>query len=94
MANTHRSANPEPLIVPTIMEQKGTEWSKPTREVAASDAQRVLESLIAEFGIDEAVRALDNQGLRGSAYRYLLSPLHEEAVARRIRAQTRRQAES
>jgi hypothetical protein len=54
-----------------------------------TDAERVLEAMIAEFGIEKAVIALDNQGFKGSSIRYLLSPLHEEAVRRRNRARSR-----
>jgi len=80
---THRKSNREPLIVPTVIAQKGDDWNEETHKVACTDAQRILEALIAEFGVENAVQALDNQGLKGSAYRYLLKPLHVEALRRR-----------
>ena len=83
---THRNQNRTPLILPTLIEQKGETWSEETRKVAQTDAQRVLEALVAEHGVDAAVQALDNQGFKGSAYTYLLKPLHAEACRRRLRA--------
>lgn len=80
---THRKGNHEPLILPTVIEQKGNAWSEETCKVARTDAQRILEALIAEYGVENAVQALDKQGLKGSAYRYLLKPLHVEAIRRR-----------
>jgi len=82
---THRDNNRESLIVPSIIAQKGPAWGDETRKVAQTDAQRVLEAMVAEFGVDGAVRALDNQGFKGSAYRYLLTPLFDEAHRRRLR---------
>lgn len=84
---THRKSNREPVIVFAVIEQKADSWSEETRKVARTDAQRVLEALIAEHGVEDAVHALDNQGLKGSAYRYLLKPLHAEARRRRQRAE-------
>ena len=80
---THRDKNPEPLIVQTVIEQKGSIWNEETHRVVRTDAQRILEALVAEYGIEKSVCALDNQGLKGSAYRYLLKPLHDEAQRRR-----------
>jgi hypothetical protein len=50
----------------------------------------VLEALVAEYGIDASVVALNNHGFRGDAYRYLLGPLYDEAVRRRRHAGQRR----
>jgi hypothetical protein len=83
---THRDRNPEPLILPAVLENKGTDWGESTRQLALTDAQRVLEAMIAVFGVEGAVRALDHQGFKGDAYRYLLKPVYEEAVSRRARA--------
>ena len=80
---THRKANREPLLVPTVIAKKSESWGEETCKVARTDAQRVLEALIAEYGVENAVHALDKQGLKGSAYRYLLKPLHAEALRRR-----------
>ena len=84
---THRDSNREALIIPTVIAHKGTSWGEETRKVAQTDAQRVLEAMVAEYGVDGAVRALDNQGFKGSAYNYLLNPLFAEAQRRRLRAQ-------
>ena len=80
---THRKGNPEPLIVPSVLKLKGSEWGEETRKLAMSDAQRILEALVAEYGVENAIHALDNQGLKGKAYRYLLKPLQVEALRRR-----------
>jgi hypothetical protein len=69
------------------MESKGDTWGDETRKVAQSDAQRLLESLVAEVGLEACEQALDRQGFKGSAYRYLVRPLHEEAVRRRLARQ-------
>ena len=39
--------------------------------------------MVAELGVEGAVRALDNQGFKGEAYKYLLTPLYDEAIRRR-----------
>lgn len=83
---THRRTNRESLIVPSVIDQKGSAWSDETRKVARTDAQRVLEALLAEYGVENAIRALNNQGLKGSAYGYLLKPLYNEAMRRRERS--------
>ena len=80
---THRKGNREPLILPTVIGLKGDAWGEETRKVARTDAQRILEALIAEYGVENAEQALDKQGMKGSAYRYLLKPLHVEAIRRR-----------
>lgn len=84
---THRKANREPLILPPVIGQKGDTWGEETRKVARTDAQRILEALIAEYGVENAEQALDKQGMKGSAYRYLLKPLHVEAIRRRRASQ-------
>jgi hypothetical protein len=79
----HRAKHPEPLIIPEVIANKGACWNEETQRVARSDAQRILESMVAEFGVEAAVSALNNQGFKGDAMRYLLNPLYEEAVRRR-----------
>lgn len=79
----HRKTHPQPIIIDAVIERKSAEWNESTRAVARTDAQRVLEALVAEYGVDEAVRALNNQGFTGEACRYLLNPIYEEALARR-----------
>jgi len=34
-----------------------------------TDAQTILEAIVAEYGVENCVRALDNQDLKGVAYR-------------------------
>ena len=85
---TYRSRHHRKLLVPAVIELKGEDWQQSTRTLAASDAQRVLEALIAEYGVEAAVSALDRQGIRGMSYLYLLRPLHAEALRRRHHAQT------
>jgi hypothetical protein len=80
---TRRSSKPEPLIVATVIAEKGSTWGEETRKVARTDAERILEALVAEYGVDAAMRALDNQGFKGAAYGYLLKPLQAEALRRR-----------
>lgn len=84
--STHRDRNREPVILRAVCDAKAGCWHEETQKLAATDAQRVLEAMIAEYGVDGAINALDNQGFRGDAYRYLLNPLHEEAMRRRSRA--------
>lgn len=80
---TYRKINPEPQILSTVIEQKGDAWNEETQKVVRTDALRILEALIAEYGIENSVKAMDKQGMKGSAYRYLLKPLHAEALRRR-----------
>jgi hypothetical protein len=90
MASSNRKANPERLIIPTVIAAKADAWNASTREVAETDAQRVLEALIAEYGVDGAKQALTNHGFAAESYGYLLTPLYAEATKRRQRtAQSR-----
>ena len=77
--------NPMPVIIETVIERKAGEWNQSTATVARTDAQRVLEAMVAEYGINAAIQALDNQGFTGKSIRYLLTPLHAEAISRRER---------
>lgn len=81
-----RRARPEPLIIPALIAEKGDSWNAATADVAATDAQRLLEALVAEVGVEGTVAALTNQGFDAKSYGYLLAPLHKEAIARRQRA--------
>jgi hypothetical protein len=85
MTTSSRRSHPEPLIIPSVIAAKGTSWAAATQKVATEDAQRVLEALVAEFGLEATRAALSNQGFEPTSYSYLLAPLHEEAVARRLR---------
>lgn len=84
---THRKTNPLPVIIEAVIERKSGDWNDATATVARTDAQRVLEAMVAEYGIDAAIQALDRQGFTGKSIRYLLTPLHTEAVERRAKAQ-------
>ena len=85
MDQSPRRRQPEPLIIATIIDQKSLSWSDETRKVAGTDAERVLEALIAEVGIEGTRRALTNQGFKAESYGYLLNHLYTEAAARRAR---------
>lgn len=80
LRRTHR----RPVLVEAVIESKGDTWSQSTRDTARTDAQRILEALVAEHGIAATMRALENQGFTAEACGYVLKPLHEEAVARRV----------
>ena len=82
-----RKKKPQGLIVEAVSQQKGETWNESTREVARTDSSRVLESLMAEYGIEAAMEALNRQGFTGSAYKYLLTPLYSEAMKRRESAE-------
>ena len=72
-----------PAIVQSVCETQAHAWSEAKRDSARADAQRVLESLIAELGVENTIQAMHNQGFDGEAYRYLLKPLYDEARRRR-----------
>lgn len=80
---SQRSRQPHRNILQTIIDEKGDDWGQSTHQVARSDADRILEALVASLGVDACVAALDEHGLEGKAYRYLLTPLHAEASSRR-----------
>jgi hypothetical protein len=83
----HRASNRQPGIIRKVIADKEMSWGQATRKTAQIDAQCVLEAFVAEYGVEAAVRALDNQGFKGDAMLYLLKPLHEEAIHRRLMAQ-------
>ncbi len=80
---TKRSKRPLPVIIESLIELKGKNWNKSTQEVVRTDAQRILEAMVAEYGVDGAVKALQNQGFAADAYLYLLKPMDKEARKRR-----------
>ena len=82
---SHRDTHPSRRIVDAVIDQKGDQWGESTRKVARSDAERILEALVAEYGVETAMLALDHQGFEGNAYRHLLTPLFQEAQRRRLR---------
>jgi hypothetical protein len=61
-------------------------WKDNARDQFAIDANAVLEALLAEYGVEAALAAVERQGLKG-AYRHVIEPLHAEAVARRLKRQ-------
>jgi hypothetical protein len=61
-------------------------WQDNTRDQFAIDANAVLEALLAEYGVEAAVAAVERQGFRGH-YRHVVERLHAEASARRTRRQ-------
>ena len=81
---TKRSKKPQTVIIEKVIEEKGSAWNESTQEVARTDAQRVLESLVAEHTVDEVEEALNRQGFKGDSYGYLLKPLSKLAKKRRI----------
>ena len=87
--SSFRRTNPAPLIVPSVIATKGSDWNEETHKVVESDAQRLLEALLADAGVEGAVAALNRQGFRGESYRYLLVTLHAEALDRRANARSR-----
>lgn len=82
---SHRDQKRQPVILTALIEQKGDTWNAETHKVVMTDAQRILEAVVAELGVQACIDALDRQGFKGSAYSYLLKPLHEEALLRRAR---------
>lgn len=84
---SYRDQHPEPEIVDTVCRRKARDWKESSQRTAKLDAPKVLEALVAEYGVDASVRALSAQGFDGDAYRYLITPLHDEAVTRRQRAE-------
>jgi len=80
---SHRDKQPQKLIVEAVIENKKDDWSESTQATARSDAHRILESLVSMHGVDNAVEAMNKQGFEGNAYRYLLTPMYEEARSRR-----------
>lgn len=83
---SHRNSRPLPRIVEAVIAQRGAAWNESTQKVARTDAERILEALVAEAGVEGSVAALERQGFDGMAYRYLLRPLVEEALRRRHRS--------
>lgn len=80
-----------PMIVEAVIATKGDAWNESTRITARTDAERILEALVAEYGVEAAYRALENQGFEAKSCGYVLKPLFEEALARRrhVRAPTK-----
>ena len=78
-----RSKKSHPVILDAVIEGKGSDWNKSTQAVVRTDSQRILEAMVAEFGIAGATEALENHGFTAKSYLYLLKPLYGEAQKRR-----------
>jgi hypothetical protein len=58
-------------------------WNDTTRDQTfPTDANAILESLIAEYGVAATLNAVAKQGFKGD-YHYAVERLHAEAVERR-----------
>ncbi len=71
-------------IIEAVIAAKGDQWNSIPADTARSDAETILEAVVAELGVVPIVAALDRQGLKGKAYRYSIAPLVEEAQSRRV----------
>ena len=79
---SHRQKNPRKNIVEAVIALQGDKWSEATRQTARSDANRILEALVSDIGVQGVVDAMDRQGFEGAGYRYLIAPLFEESASR------------
>jgi len=77
-----RDKDRHPLIIETIIKAKGDAWGESTQTTVRSDAQRILESLVAECGVDGTEAIMNKHGFEGAAYRYVIKPLYDEARVR------------
>lgn len=66
-----------------VIAAQGDRWSDATRQTARSDANRILEALVSDIGVQGVIDAMDRQGFEGAAYRYLIAPLFDESASRR-----------
>ena len=80
---SYRQRNPRKNLLDSVVETQGEKWSQATIRTARSDAFRILEALVSDMGVDGVIDAMDRQGFEGTAYRYLIAPLFDEAVSRR-----------
>jgi|GEM_PF-5843342 len=71
-------------LIDAVTKDQKRSWKDVTRKTHATDANDVLEALIAECGSEKALEAVRNQCLQGN-YRQIIEILYEEAVARRAR---------
>ena len=80
---SYRQRNPRKNLLEAVIEKQSAKWGDATGQTARSDALRVLEALVSEIGVEGTISAMDKQGFEGAAYRYLISPMYEEAESRR-----------
>ncbi|HEV7225505.1 MAG TPA: hypothetical protein VGN42_22560 [Pirellulales bacterium] len=74
-----------PPIIDTVIANSNS-WSESTKKTAKIDANVAFEALLAEYGLDETLKAIGNQGLgRPDEYAYVVKPLCDEAKKRRPR---------
>lgn len=73
-------------LIDSVADDPARQWKDNTRDQFAIDANAVLEALLAEYGVEAALAAVERQGFKG-AYRHVVEPLHAEAVARRFKRQ-------
>jgi hypothetical protein len=80
---TETPARFKPLIDAVVSDPE-RRWDQSTRtpSTATTDANCVLEALLAEVGVDAEVAAVRNQGFNGDL-RYVIDPLYREAIKRR-----------
>jgi hypothetical protein len=71
------------LIVEALIEDHKGSWSESTERTVRSDSHRILEALVAEYGIEETIQAMNRQGFEGKAYGYLVKPMYAKARSRR-----------
>jgi hypothetical protein len=73
-------------LIDSVASDPERPWKDNTRDQFAIDANAVLEALLAEYGVEAALDAVERQGFKG-AYRHVVEPLYAEAVARRLKRQ-------
>ncbi|OCH32026.1 hypothetical protein A6E13_15750 [Aliivibrio fischeri] len=86
---SYRNKNKFPAIMTEIINKKSQsgQWSDSTIQTAKKDMNVLLEALIAELGVEGCKTALNNQGIEGKEYGYLIKPLALEALNRREKYQ-------
>ena len=72
-----------PSVVEHVVEQKAYPTETTSADTFRSDSAAILESLVAEFGEEIIVTAMNNQGFEGYSYRSTLKALAVEAIQRR-----------
>ena len=70
-------------LIESIVDSKKGSWSASTERTARIDAQCILESLLAEYGVDAAFDALRKQGFAAESMGYVLRPMSDMAAQRR-----------
>lgn len=72
-----------PGIIDHVVNRHGAWVTQSSRDTARHDANTVLEALLAEHGVDGAVRAMLNQGFVNPV-ETVIRPLYDEAMRRRL----------